>query len=255
VGLAARPAGAQVSVREEFMNIRAISLALPVLALGLACKTSGSTSGSAQAEPAQGSSTATATSKGDTGITGSASSDMKGHASDRVVSGRVASASDDELVIESDQGSRQTLRIVDETLVTVDGQDRKATDLKEGQQVRASFNELEGKQVAVKVEAGGMGSGSMGGTSGSMGTTGTTGSTGGESGTQGPGGSSSTSPSDQSGTSTRGTSDTGTSGTSSSPSPGYEPPQGRSTDGGPSGSTTQPGTADSEKKGSTGGKW
>jgi hypothetical protein len=96
-------------------------------------------------------------------------SDLKGHASDRVLMGKVESVSSGSLSIESDMGDRRTLRVVPETIITVEGRDGAIADLKEGQPIRASFNEQDGSEVAVKIEAGAAGS-HMGS---DMGTTGT----------------------------------------------------------------------------------
>jgi hypothetical protein len=82
-------------------------------------------------------------------------SDIKGHASDRVVMGTVSSMTSGTLSIASDTGgAAKTLHVVPETIITVDGVDARISDIKEGEQVRASFSEQEGRQVAVKIEAG-----------------------------------------------------------------------------------------------------
>jgi hypothetical protein len=130
------------------MKIPVFTLVLPA-ALGLACS------------HAQGSRTASASGQDEAGVA-TASADLKGHDTDRVVSGTVADASGSSLVIQSPTGERQTLMIVEETSVLVDGIAGRASDLKPGQEVRASFNEQSGEPVAVKVLAGSSGTGSTG---------------------------------------------------------------------------------------------
>lgn len=131
------------------MRIRASYVGVPALLLGLACSTPGTHSRTARAgETKQG----TQVEPGSAG-TGMAAGDVKGHASDRVISGRIADASDSSLVIESSSGERQTLSLVDQTVVTMDGRQSSVSSLEAGQDVRASFNEQDGKNVAVKIEA------------------------------------------------------------------------------------------------------
>jgi hypothetical protein len=85
------------------------------------------------------------------------SSDLKGHASDQVVMGTVASVSSGSLSISSDTGgAARTLQVVPETIITVDGREGRIADIEEGEQIRASFNEQDGRNVAVKIEAGPM---------------------------------------------------------------------------------------------------
>ena len=126
------------------MRIRTSYLGLPVLLLGLACSTAGThrTARAGDTRPAPGSAG-----------TGMASGELKGHASDHIISGRIANASDSALVIESNTGERQTLSLVDQTVVTMDGRDSSVSSLEAGQDVRASFNEQDGRNVAVKIEA------------------------------------------------------------------------------------------------------
>ncbi len=127
------------------MRIRSLFMAMPAVALGLACSTPSSKSHTtARAEQDR--------SVGSAG-TGMASGDMKGHASDQVIMGRLAETSGGSLVIESTGGDRHTLSLVDQTVITVDGRQGSAAELHAGQEVRASFNEQDGRQVAVKVEA------------------------------------------------------------------------------------------------------
>jgi len=167
-------------------------------------------------------STSSSSGMGTSGTMAGAHSDMKGHASDEVVTGKVTKISTREIDIEKSGGEKTTLRIVPETLVTVDGRDAKASQLKEGQEVRASYNEVDGKETAVRIEAGipsstgtgssgSMGSGSTGSGTWDSGTSGS-GSTG--SGTLDSGSTGSTGTGDTTGSGSTGTSgDTGSTGT------------------------------------------
>jgi hypothetical protein len=87
--------------------------------------------------------------------------------------GTVQKVSKKSIDIQASGGEKTTLRIVPETLVTVDGQSAKSSQIKEGQEVRASYNTVEGKPTAVRIEAGmsssGMGSSGSSTGSGSMG--------------------------------------------------------------------------------------
>ncbi|WP_242346727.1 hypothetical protein [Anaeromyxobacter terrae] len=201
------------------MQIRKMALALP-LAFGVACSTSHANR-TARTEGTAGS-TATAQT-GTYGTPGSStaagSSDIKGHDSDKVLMGKVAEVSSSSLSIQSDMGDSRTLQVVPETIVTVDGREGHISDIQQGQEVRASFNEQDGKQVAVRVEAG-RPAGDMGGHMGSD--TSTPAAPGTGSGTTGTGtgtptdmGAPGSSPSGSSSTSDTGTSSgsTGTSGT------------------------------------------
>jgi hypothetical protein len=168
------------------------------------------------------------------------SSDLKGHASDQVLTGKVSKVSKKSLSIRSDQGERHTLVISPETLITVDGQDGKVTDIKQGHEVRASYNEMQGKKHAVKIEAtkmggtgssgssssGMSGSSSSGSMSGSE--TGGTGRMTGESGNQGA--------ASDTGAATSGSSGAGTTGSTSSGTRGSET-SGTSSGSSPSGTT------------------
>jgi hypothetical protein len=79
---------------------------------------------------------------------------VKGHAEDHVVSGKIARVSRRMVVIQSDAGERSSLFLVPETTIEVDGQDAHRSDLKQGQEVRASFDEVNGRNIAVKIRAG-----------------------------------------------------------------------------------------------------
>jgi Cu/Ag efflux protein CusF len=113
-------------------------------------------------------------SAGTSGMSASAgTSDVKGHPSDQVVSGSVQKVSGDAITIASQDGTPKQLKVSEATLVEIDGQQGKATDIKEGQQVRASFNQVDGEDVAVKIVSGSAGSSSSSGSSWGSGSSGT----------------------------------------------------------------------------------
>jgi Cu/Ag efflux protein CusF len=182
------------------MYVRAIALALP-LALGIAaCKTSRTQSESgrtastessrtspdqstAAATPSQPGAGASASTSGTAGEAGASAATTPAHSDDLTVTGKVIRVSEGSVAIRSDMGEEKTLELVPQTMVKVDGQDATRTELKEGQEVRASFNQVEGRDVAVQIEAragagstGTMQGGATGTGTDSMGTgTGTTG--------------------------------------------------------------------------------
>ncbi len=133
------------------MKILASYLGLPALVLGLACSTTGTHTRTARAgeSPAVPGAQAEPGSAG----TGTAPGELKGHASDQVITGRIADASDKQVVIDSSDGRQQTLSVADQTVVTLGGQESSASSLQPGQDVRASFNEQDGRNVAVKIDA------------------------------------------------------------------------------------------------------
>jgi hypothetical protein len=77
-----------------------------------------------------------------------------GHAGDKTVTGKLSKISDDSVTIESGKGQRHELKIVGQTMIRMDGKDASRSQLKEGQEVRASFAEHGGQQVAVRIDAG-----------------------------------------------------------------------------------------------------
>ncbi|HEY6099892.1 MAG TPA: hypothetical protein VIW03_10710, partial [Anaeromyxobacter sp.] len=79
---------------------------------------------------------------------------IKAHSDDNVVSGKIARVSRRMVVIETDAGEQKPVFIVPETQIQVDGQDAQRSDLKQGQDVRASFNNVDGRDVAVVIHAG-----------------------------------------------------------------------------------------------------
>ncbi|ACG75052.1 hypothetical protein AnaeK_3841 [Anaeromyxobacter sp. K] len=159
------------------MRIHALLLGVPA-AIGLACSTPSSRSSAhtSSARTSQRASTDAAASapaatnpaaRAEEGAQAGASSDVKGHASDQVISGRVAQSDGSTLTIQSADGTQRSLHVAAQTVVTVDGHDARISDLAPGQDVRASFNEVDGREIAVKVEAmGATGTGSSGYTPG-----------------------------------------------------------------------------------------
>jgi hypothetical protein len=76
-----------------------------------------------------------------------------GHAGDSTVAGKLSQVSGGSITIQTGPGTSQTLKLVPQTKITSGGKDADHTELKEGQQVRASFMEHGGEQVAVTVHA------------------------------------------------------------------------------------------------------
>jgi hypothetical protein len=180
------------------MNVRAIALAIP-LVLGAACTHGGSQAGhtgtqtGAQASGQEGDQNAPQAGSGaqqqpgadtqqqagsgaqqqaESGApaSGSPAQDpimepgpsIKAHASDQIVNGVIAEVSEDSVAIESEQGDTKTLTVVPQTTIQVDGEEASFDDLEEGQPVRASFNQVEGEDVAVEIRAGDTSSGTAG---------------------------------------------------------------------------------------------
>lgn len=84
----------------------------------------------------------------------SASGDMKAHSDDQVVSGKISAVSAESLTITTDSGDRRTLELVPQTSLQVNGQEGRSSDLTEGLPVRASYNTVGDRDVAVDVRAG-----------------------------------------------------------------------------------------------------
>jgi hypothetical protein len=136
------------------MKARAIALAVP-LALGAACTHTGRTASTSSQQPqaAQG-----APQGG--GATGARDPLMEpglaiqGHGGDKIVAGRISEATGSQVTIETPAGDRRVLQIVPQTMVELDGREADSRDLAEGQMVRASFDDVDGQDVAVKIRAG-----------------------------------------------------------------------------------------------------
>jgi hypothetical protein len=144
------------------MNARAIALVVP-LALGTACTHAGQSGAMSRGEPQEPSAGSTASSaplaKDPIMQPGPA---IQGHGEDQIVFGRIAEATGSQVTIQTPQGEKRTLQIVPETMVQLDGQDAASQDLAEGQPVRASFDVVDGQEVAVKIRAGDVGPASQG---------------------------------------------------------------------------------------------
>lgn len=142
------------------MHVRAIALAIP-LALGMACQHANKTGamGRPAGEGEQAASGAEAGAPlGQDPIMRPGPS-IQGHSDDRTVAGHIATVTSDAVAIETEQGETRTLQIVPETAIQLDGRDVSADELAEGQPVRASFDTVEGQEVAVKIRAGDAASG------------------------------------------------------------------------------------------------
>jgi colicin import membrane protein len=74
---------------------------------------------------------------------------------EQTASGELVRASDDEIVLrpEGGQQGELTLKVSDSTPVTIDGREGKISDLKEGTQVRASYEDAQGERTATRIEA------------------------------------------------------------------------------------------------------
>jgi hypothetical protein len=152
------------------MNVRALGLAISLVLGMAACTTSrsqtrpsGSTETASSGE--QGADTASSAAGSQTagsqgGPVGALDPLMepgpaiKGHASDQVVSGEVGVVSEDSVAIQSSRGDTKVLEIVPETSIVIDGMEGSSEFIEEGEPVRASFNELEGRDVAVEIQVG-----------------------------------------------------------------------------------------------------
>jgi hypothetical protein len=138
------------------MNVRAIASAA-ALVLAAACTTTGSqsrgTEGSAQAPdaaPPQAPATASGAAAGQDPLM-RPGPEVKAHASDDVVAGEIGAVTATSVTIDGAPGTR-VLEIAPETSITVDGEEATLADLEEGQPVRASFSEVQGRDVAVEIE-------------------------------------------------------------------------------------------------------
>jgi colicin import membrane protein len=96
-------------------------------------------------------------------------SSPSGSQSEKTVSGKVVRVSQQELVLRPSSGGQDSdlrLKVSSSTPITIDGRQGSATDLKEGTQVRASYQESGGAPMATKIEAQSSASGSQPGQSG-----------------------------------------------------------------------------------------
>jgi hypothetical protein len=79
---------------------------------------------------------------------------MAGHGDDEMVIGKLSRVSAGEIwITPKGGGEAKTLKIVKETVVTLNGKTAKPSQLKQGQIVHASYSEQGGEDVAVKIDA------------------------------------------------------------------------------------------------------
>ncbi len=84
------------------------------------------------------------------------------HEGDQHVMGKISKISSDEISIKPRSGEAKTLKINPDTTVSINGKDAKPSQLKQGQMVRASYENVSGDDVAVKIESGKMRHGQSG---------------------------------------------------------------------------------------------
>ncbi len=123
------------------VSIRVIALALPAV-VGLACAHARSRTAATQPESKAEEQQATAQ-----------PGEAKEHEGHQVIMGRVTRMSESSVSIQPILGAERTLEIVPQTTVKVDGRETTPLDIREGQEVRASFDEVDGRGVAVEIES------------------------------------------------------------------------------------------------------
>lgn len=133
------------------MNVRAVALAVP-LVFGIACQHASKQGRTETASSPQPAAQQPQASTGQDPMMQPGPS-IQGHASDEIVVGRITVLSPDAVSIETEQGVTKTLSVVPQTTVELDGREATFDELAEGQPVRASFNEVQGEEIAVKIRA------------------------------------------------------------------------------------------------------
>jgi hypothetical protein len=78
---------------------------------------------------------------------------MGDHAADQHVAGKIAKISKDEISIQPSGASLMILKLNEDTTVSIGGKDAKWTQLKKGQVVRASYENVGGDDIAVRIES------------------------------------------------------------------------------------------------------
>lgn len=73
---------------------------------------------------------------------------------ERAIAGRITGVGRGEVSIETEGGETRTLRIVPRTAIQLDGQGAVLEDLAPGQRARATFEDGQGRGVAVTIDAG-----------------------------------------------------------------------------------------------------
>jgi hypothetical protein len=86
----------------------------------------------------------------DKSATGGSASGMAG--AGETVAGKLTKVSKSEVTITPKGGSPMTLKIGDQTVVTMNGKSAKPSQLKQGQSVHASYAEEGGAEVATKID-------------------------------------------------------------------------------------------------------
>lgn len=114
---------------------------------------SSDTTGTGSPEGATHSDTPGSEASGSAGAPGA--SDVTAHTDDQTVTGTVSKFAKRSISIKSEQGEAKTLKIVPQTVVTMNGKTAKPSQIKQGQQVRASYNEQDGQDVAVTIDVSG----------------------------------------------------------------------------------------------------
>jgi hypothetical protein len=78
---------------------------------------------------------------------------MSGHGNDEMVTGKLSKVNAEQITIAPKGGGEaKTLKLVKETVVTVNGKTAKPSQLKQGQNVHASYSEQDGDEIAVKID-------------------------------------------------------------------------------------------------------
>jgi hypothetical protein len=113
---------------------------------------SATTPGSTSPDASSTGGTSGSTASSDRATTSSDASSVGGHSDDKEISGRVKEIDSDWVAIETDHEGERRLRIVEQTVVTLDGADASPSELEEGQEVRATYNEDDqGRPTAVVI--------------------------------------------------------------------------------------------------------
>jgi hypothetical protein len=75
-------------------------------------------------------------------------------AGDLVFTGTVSDVYDDTVFVVNELGRTELIQVVPETDVIVSGREAQLSEIQEGQEIRASYEEREGRNVAVRITAG-----------------------------------------------------------------------------------------------------
>jgi hypothetical protein len=91
------------------------------------------------------------------------------------VAGKLSQVSSDSVTVTPKKGAAKTLKVTSDTKIMMNGKSAQPTDLKEGQQVRASWSSQGGEDIATMITAGKAGSHARKGSKGASGGTGSMG--------------------------------------------------------------------------------